>query len=118
HRNSAQRPSGTPMDDQTKNLILAFALSLAVIMGWFALFPPPEPQPGQTVSQGELVPPPPGAVPGTAAGGADATLAEPLNTTARVEIDTPHLTGSIALTGGRFDDMQLRDYRETLDAGS
>jgi len=103
------------MDDQTKNLILAFALSLAVIMGWFALFPPPEPQPGDTISQSELVPPPPGE---SAPASTDATMAEPLQETARIAIDTPRLTGSIALTGGRFDDMQLRDYTETVEPDS
>ncbi|MCB1387852.1 MAG: membrane protein insertase YidC [Rhodobacteraceae bacterium] len=98
------------MDDQTKNLILAFALSLAVMMGWFALFPAPEPQPGDTVPQSELLPPPPAdSVPS-----AEATVAEPLTETARIAIDTPRLTGTIALTGGRFDDMQLRDYTETV----
>ncbi|WP_068296186.1 membrane protein insertase YidC [Pararhodobacter sp. CCB-MM2] len=102
------------MDDQTKNLILAFALSLAVIMGWFALFPPPEPQPGETVSQSELLPPP------SAESNVDgeATLAEPAPETARIVIDTPRLSGSIAVTGGRFDDMQLRDYQETVEDDS
>ncbi len=100
------------MDDQTKNLILAFALSLAVVMGWFALFPPPTPEPGATISPSELVPPP--ATPGAEG----TTLAEPLAETARIAIETPRLVGSIALTGGRFDDMQLRGYRETVDPGS
>ncbi|MCA2014152.1 membrane protein insertase YidC [Cereibacter sphaeroides] len=102
------------MDDQTKNLILAFALSLAVIMGWFALFPPPEPQPGETVSQSELLPPP--SAESTIDG--EATLAEPAPETARIVIDTPRLSGSIAVTGGRFDDMQLRDYQETVEDDS
>ena len=31
------------MDDQNKNLILATALSFLVILIWFVLFPPPEP---------------------------------------------------------------------------
>lgn len=31
------------MDDQNKNLILATALSFLVILVWFVLFPPPEP---------------------------------------------------------------------------
>ena len=31
------------MDDQNKNLILATALSFVVILIWFVLFPPPEP---------------------------------------------------------------------------
>ena len=104
------------MDDQTKNLILAFALSLAVILGWFALFPPPTPQPGETVSQSELLPPPPAA--DTGATGAVVTVAQPLQETARITIDTPRLTGTIALTGGRFDDMQLRGYTETVDPAS
>jgi len=36
----------------------------------------------------------------------------------RVKISTPRLHGSIALTGGRIDDLTLADYRETLDAKS
>jgi YidC/Oxa1 family membrane protein insertase len=30
------------MDDQNRNLILATALSMVVILVWFVLFPPPE----------------------------------------------------------------------------
>lgn len=104
------------MDDQTKNLILAFALSLAVIMGWFALFPPPEPAPGDSVAQGELLPPPTAA--DAPAGVVAQTTADPLASTVRVAIETPRLTGSIALTGGRFDDLQLRDYTETVAPNS
>jgi len=32
----------------------------------------------------------------------------------RVQIDTPALEGSIALKGGRIDDLFLKDYRETI----
>ncbi len=32
----------------------------------------------------------------------------------RVAIDTPALQGSLALRGGRLDDLYLKDYRETL----
>ncbi len=35
-----------------------------------------------------------------------------------VAIDTPALTGSISLEGGRFDDLNLRNYRQTLDPKS
>ena len=39
------------MDDQNRNLILATALSFAVILVWFLLFPPPEPtEPGPAPS--------------------------------------------------------------------
>src|SRR5215470_13604611 len=36
----------------------------------------------------------------------------------RVRIDTPSLSGSIALKGGRIDDLSLVKYRETVDANS
>jgi YidC/Oxa1 family membrane protein insertase len=36
----------------------------------------------------------------------------------RVEIDTPALAGSINLTGGRFDDLRLKKYTETVDRKS
>jgi YidC/Oxa1 family membrane protein insertase len=36
----------------------------------------------------------------------------------RVRIDTPALQGSIALKGGRLDDLYLKDYRETLAKNS
>src|SRR6056297_3079118 len=35
--------AAVPMDDQNKNLLIATALSFAVILGWFVLFPPPDP---------------------------------------------------------------------------
>jgi YidC/Oxa1 family membrane protein insertase len=36
----------------------------------------------------------------------------------RIAIDTPRLRGSIALTGGRIDDLSLIQYRETIDPKS
>jgi YidC/Oxa1 family membrane protein insertase len=36
----------------------------------------------------------------------------------RVDIDTPRVRGSIALTGGRIDDLSLVQYRETTDPKS
>jgi YidC/Oxa1 family membrane protein insertase len=32
----------------------------------------------------------------------------------RIAIDTPTLTGSISLRGARFDDLKLKEYRETI----
>lgn len=103
------------MDDQNKNLILAFGLSLVVMVVWFALFPPAETPPGETVSQAELLPPP--AQPLSDATQEPSPAAEIVESV-RINIDTPRMTGTIALTGGRFDDLQLRDYRETVDADS
>ena len=43
---------------------------------------------------------------------------EALARSQRVAIDTPRLKGSIALTGGRIDDLSLVQYRETTDPKS
>jgi YidC/Oxa1 family membrane protein insertase len=116
------------MDDQNRNLILATALSMVVILIWFVLFPPPE------------VPEDPNALPPTAsepaaigtgenialtppAAGTDATTTAltdtemtevALDEAARIDIETSELIGSISLRGGRIDDLSLREYNETL----
>ncbi|MGO4448560.1 membrane protein insertase YidC [Phyllobacterium sp. TAF24] len=41
-----------------------------------------------------------------------------LGQTSRVVIDTPSLSGSISLTGARLDDLQLKQYHETVDNNS
>lgn len=59
---------------------------------------------------------------GAAGLSAGATSAETRETalakTARIRISSDRLDGSIALVGGRVDDLVLRDYRETLDTES
>jgi YidC/Oxa1 family membrane protein insertase len=101
------------MDEQHRNLFLAFGLSLLVIVVWYALFPPPPPQPrAPEIAQTELVPPP------AAAADASVPNAEPAPLAVRVAIDTPRLAGSVSLTGGRIDDLILRDYFETTQPGS
>ncbi|WP_223424080.1 membrane protein insertase YidC [Tateyamaria pelophila] len=111
------------MDDQNKNLILATALSFIVILVWFVLFPPPEPDPSLDVSSPELTAPVDGTatVPSAPADGftqpADAVAATDMETSAdapRIDIETPRLSGSISLLGGRIDDLNLSDYRVTL----
>ncbi len=106
------------MDDQNKNLILATALSFAVILVWFVLFPPPEPEPqtalpgDQTVQTDAGVTPP--TAPATSTGQA-APVEEVKPDTPRIAIDTPRLEGSVSLVGGRLDDLRLKDYRESIE---
>ena len=111
------------MDDQNKNLILATVLSFLVILGWYTFFPPPEPAPVvdpaviETVAEGGTAGAP--AVGSTAATDATATAqaAEAEAPSApRIDIDTPRLSGSISLQGGRIDDLSLKDYRVEIDA--
>jgi YidC/Oxa1 family membrane protein insertase len=105
-------------DDQNRNLILATALSFLVILVWFVLFPPPEPQPAPPASQTvapEIAVAPPAAE--GAAGAAGATPEAAARAEApRVAVSTPRLDGSISLQGGRLDTLALLDYRETLAA--
>lgn len=114
------------MDDQNRNLLLATALSFLVILVWFVVFPPPDqPQTSETstVATDETGTRPTAetAAPQTAtdlsSGGADAA-SEVTSESPRISIETPRLTGSISLQGGRIDDLSLKDYRETLDAES
>ena len=108
------------MEDQNKNLLLATVLSFVVILVWFVLFPPPEappvdPNAPAAVTQTEQAP----AAPATGTATATATTeAEPLPEAPRLTVDTPALTGSISLLGGRIDDLSLKSYRETLDPAS
>ncbi|WP_299146799.1 membrane protein insertase YidC [uncultured Tateyamaria sp.] len=109
------------MDDQNKNLILATALSFIVILVWFVLFPPPEPDTpldaattvDATADTGDV------AVPAPQSDTSDATAPEATaSETAdapRVAIETARLSGSISLLGGRIDDLRLKDYRQSLD---
>ncbi len=66
----------------------------------------------------------PGAAAPGAAGvpGAEGSLAldrqSAIAATPRIQIDTPSLSGSINLKGGRIDDVRLKDYRLTVEKDS
>ena len=111
------------MDDQNKNLILATGLSFLVILLWFVLFPPPEPPaPGaETETSSDAGDAPVVSAP-TAAPDGETGQGQPEQTVVadapRVPIETPTVTGSLSLLGGRIDQLSLKDYRETLEPGS
>ncbi|MFC3084787.1 membrane protein insertase YidC [Tabrizicola soli] len=108
------------MEEQNnKNLILAMALSAAVMVIWFVFFPPPEPAvtpPATEVAEGTATVPAADATTATTPGATPAI--EPVPQAPRLAIDTPKLGGSISLLGGRIDDLSLKAYHETLDPGS
>ncbi len=113
------------MDNQNKNLILATALSLVVIIVWSLFFasPPPTPTPTDptTTAATDTTGTPAPAVPdaGTPVGETDTTAsAEDLNAAPRVPIATDNFAGSISLLGGRIDDLSLTRYRETIEPDS
>jgi YidC/Oxa1 family membrane protein insertase len=125
------------MNDQ-KNTILAIVLSAIVLIGWQYFIGMPQmerqrqeqllkqqqtqAQPPQTAPS--AAPAPQGAAP-RPPGQADVTTpAEQksrevaLAASERIPIDTPEIKGSIALKGGRIDDISLVRYRETVDPKS
>lgn len=133
----SQRP------DDHRNLLIAVALSMAVMLGWQVFYAGPQIKEQQERAQRERTaqqqeagkaagespaetPAAPGtALPGsrpaaqpTIAGLPVATRAEALTRSARVPIETPSLTGSISLKGGLIDDLVLLNYRETVDPKS
>src|SRR5215468_1391547 len=128
------------MSDQ-KNTILAIVLSALVLIGWQIYFGLPQMEKQKQIQQQQAqersqqpppVPQQPGtsapqqAPPGTApqAPTQPGTVAQPMNRdvaltlSPRVRIDTPSLSGSISLKGGRIDDLSLVKYRETVDPSS
>ena len=109
------------MDDNNRNLILAMVLSALVMVGWYAFFAPPPPEPtdpavATQTAPGAIAPTAPAeqAPAPTLIGAAD----DPVLTAPRVQIESPSMRGSISLAGGRIDDILLTGYRETLDPNS
>ena len=122
---------------EQRNLLLAIVLSVGILIGFQFLFekirPPLPPAPAPAAQTAPSAP-----APGTAASGAAPGAAAPapaatgdaatapvsqtreaaIATQKRVRIDTPRLHGSIALHGGRIDDLALATYHETVDPKS
>jgi YidC/Oxa1 family membrane protein insertase len=101
------------MDDQNKNLILATVLSMMVVLVWMVFFPPPEPPvPEAPAAVTQTAEPANPAVADEAATTAEEALA------ARVAIETPELSGTVSMLGGRIDDLLLNNYKETIQPGA
>ena len=116
-----------------RNLILAIVLSLAIMVSFEYFYATPqreqalqraEQQAAQVESPGA-----PASIPTPGVGESPAsapTEAVPtsvgreavLEEGGRVRIESPTLRGSISLTGGRIDDLVLKNYRETVEADS
>lgn len=115
--------------NDSKNLILAIALSMAVLVGWQYYFAPPlvdqqkkqaniaaQSQNGQQAkSPNAGVVTTPDATP---ASNVVLTREAALAAGPRIAIDTPKLKGSIALTGADIDDVSFKAYRETTNPAS
>jgi YidC/Oxa1 family membrane protein insertase len=117
-------------------MFVAIALSLVVLLGWnyFVAAPRVEQQrqaniqnqaaqqspgvtpdgvPSPSPKEGGPAAPVAGTLPNAATGPIGRT--EALARSPRIKIETPALAGSIALKGGRIDDIALKNYHETVD---
>lgn len=122
-----------------RNTIIAVILSGLVLLGWQYFFNIPQMEKQRaaqqaqqqthqaTPGQGSAPAQPsssatPSATPSTTPGAAPAATTQSreavLAAGPRIKIDTPQVAGSIALKGGRIDDVALVKYRETVDPNS
>ena len=127
-----------------KNTILAIVLSALVLIGWQYFFAMPQEKARQEQLQAQqqgakakpataerspasrrrpsppsrALPPVPGQAAQPPAAAAPVTRAAALAASPRVPIATDSLQGSIALKGGRIDDLALVKFRETVDPKS
>ncbi|MCR6734058.1 MAG: membrane protein insertase YidC [Afipia sp.] len=127
---------------ENRNTILAVILSGLVLIAWQYFYNIPTMEKQRAAQQAELAqkqavnpasptPANPSATPSAAGAPSQApipggpTTNAPIQNRAaaiaagpRVKIDTPSISGSIALTGARIDDVALVKYRETVDPKS
>jgi YidC/Oxa1 family membrane protein insertase len=129
-----------PQDQESqRNLVLAIALSLAVLIGWQFLYAAPRAKLEQEQRQAQAAveaakkaattlpgaPTAPGTTaPTTSQAPAIAAPAQPISRDAalsaapRAAIATQSLKGTINLRGGMVDDLSLVNYRETMKTDS
>ncbi|MEZ5654805.1 MAG: membrane protein insertase YidC [Sphingobium sp.] len=110
------------MDDK-RNIILAVALTALILFGWpfiaERLFPSAVHKAETQVEQQRAADGTPiGAPAPAAAPAAPRERAAVIAESPRIAIETPKLSGSIALKGARIDDIILPEYRETLKKDS
>ena len=107
-----------------RNVILFIVLTAAVLIGWDALVIAPQREALREARKAEAVETAQtGAITTDLAAKAEGpktlSVDEALKASpGRVRIETPSLTGSINLAGGRIDDLLLKNYRETIDPNS
>ncbi|HUO92508.1 MAG TPA: membrane protein insertase YidC [Rhizomicrobium sp.] len=114
--------------NETRNLILATILSVAVLFGWeyFVARPQMEKERAQQAllhhqqrPETKAASAAPTAPAAPVAGTHTMSRLDALKASGpRVAIDTPALDGSLLLKGARFDDLRLKRYRETVDPKS
>ena len=108
-------------EDQ-KNILIFAVIAAFALFGWPYLthyfFPPANPPVTKVVDGKSVAVPAPSANAAAETPKAARDRALVLTESPRVAIDTPSLKGSINLRGARIDDLELKDYNETINNGS
>lgn len=115
----------------SRNMILAIVLSIIVLFGWQYLVAGPKLERAAQQAEREAVLAQGSETSNLPAPTSNGDIAQPAAATTvplaftsrneaisagpRVTIDTASLSGSINLTGARLDDLELNNYRETVD---
>ncbi|GHA23786.1 membrane protein insertase YidC [Devosia pacifica] len=117
--------------NDNRNIILAIVLSMIVLFGWQYFVAGPQME--RAMQDAELAQAEQDelnsalSTPEQSADGAPASASgtqmfedrpSAIAASQRIEIDTEDLHGSINLTGARIDDLELKNYRETVDPDS
>jgi YidC/Oxa1 family membrane protein insertase len=117
------------MKEYTKNVLMAAGLSLLFIAAWdyFYAFPQMDKQRQAAIEQQKTAALPklgapekrvPASVGEPQPTKVVKTRAQALAESPRLPIDTPSVSGTIALKGARIDDLSLKNYRETVNPNS
>jgi YidC/Oxa1 family membrane protein insertase len=114
---------------ETRNMIIAIGLSLAILLGFEFFYNAPQRarlQAERAQAEEQLREQQASQTPATAGGDTPAPASSgPVSreqalgaANTRVAIDTQEVDGSISLQGARIDDLSLRQYRETIEPDS
>ena len=119
------------MTPENRNLIMAVALSMIVLLGWqiFVIQPEMEKEAAEQeriaaeMAQSAATANDSGQPSASAASGTPAIInntapAKAVDTAKRIVIDAPLVRGSFSVRGARLDDVILISYNETLDENS
>ena len=119
------------MTPENRNLIMAVALSMIVLLGWqiFVIQPEMEKEAAEQeriaaeMAQSAATANDSGQPSASAASGTPAIInntapAKAVDTAKRIVIDAPLVRGSFSVRGARLDDVILTGYNETLDENS
>lgn len=106
--------SSSPHAPEMKNLLMALAFATIVMAGWQYFYEAPRQQARQVAIEQQKAE----AAQKTKAAAPVVAHENTAPQGARLRIESPKLQGSIALTGGRIDELTLATYKDTQDKNS